>query len=61
MAMEGRMMPAGMSRPNVMDERKKPRMAAERSRMMVEAMPPELFLQRPKGSVGVAEHSAKRE
>jgi hypothetical protein len=61
MAMEGRMIPAGMSRPKVTDERRKPRREASRRRIIVDAMPPELFLQRPNGSVGVAEHSANSE
>ena len=37
-AMEGRMIPAGICRPNVIEARKNPRMAANRSRKMVPAV-----------------------
>lgn len=59
MAMEGRMMPAGICRPKVMTDRKNPRTAAKTSRTMVlaEAAP---VLQRPIWSSRTCEHSENR-
>jgi hypothetical protein len=46
MAMDGRIMPAGICVPNVMDAKQVPAMAARRRRIMVGAV--ESFPQRPR-------------